>query len=283
MTMEEYNGAVQCKIRGTWNLHDVSEALGLRLDFFTMLSSISGVIGQQGQANYAAANVVLDAFASYRRARGLQSCTVDLGAVDDVGYIAAHKDDAFMAKVDGTANNLSHINERLFRKIIELSLLQQTDAPINHTSAAQVTTGLAVPLPEDSDLRSDARLAGLFMPANSSLGAAAALGHAEGDGQQAGLSLREFQLMLHSKAEPAALLASLVKVMCLYFSRSLRLGDDIDPDRPLSAYGIDSLSATEVRNWVRTSLGAALATFEITNAASITALCEKVIAKLTAA
>lgn len=282
MSMEEYNSAVQGKIRGTWNLHDVSEALGLRLDFFTMLSSISGVIGQQGQANYAAANVVLGAFASYRRARGLQACTIDLGAVDDIGYIAAHKDDAFMAKVDGTANNLAHINERLFRQIIELSLLQQTDTPISRSSVAQVTTGLVVPLPDNSDLRSDARLSGLFMPANS-LGSASAIGHAEGDGQNAGLNLREFQLMLHAKAEPTALLASLVKVMCLYFSRSLRLGDDIDPDRPLSAYGIDSLSATEIRNWVRTTLGAALATFEITNAASITALCEKVLGKLTAA
>lgn len=282
MAMGEYNDAVQCKIRGTWNLHDVSEALGLRLDFFTMLSSISGVIGQQGQANYSAANVVLGAFASFRRARGLRACTVDLGAVDDVGYIAAHQDDAFMAKVDGATNNLSHINERLFRKIIELSLLQQTDAPISRGSAAQITTGLIVPLPENSDLRSDARMSGLFMPADS-LSSAASMGNAEGDGPNAGLNMREFQLMLHSKAEPTALLASLVKVMCLYFSRSLRLGDDIDPDRPLSAYGIDSLSATEVRNWVRTSLGAALATFEITNAASITALCEKVIVKLTAA
>lgn len=281
MTMEEYNGAVQCKIRGTWNLHHVSEALGLRLDFFTMLSSISGVIGQQGQANYSAANVVMDAFASFRRARGLQACTIDLGAVEDVGYIAAHKEDAFMAKVDGTTSNLSHINERLFRKIIELSMLQQTDVPINRNSAAQIITGLMVPLPENSDLRSEARMSGLFMPANP-LSSASSMGNAEGDRQNTGLNLREFQLILHSKAEPTVLLASLVKVMCLYFSQFLRLGDDIDPDRPLSAYGIDSLSATEVRNWVRTTLGATLATFEITNAANITVLCEKVVAKLTA-
>lgn len=47
MTLEEYHQAVGCKIQGTWNLHDAAEKLGLELDFFTMLSSISGVIGQR--------------------------------------------------------------------------------------------------------------------------------------------------------------------------------------------------------------------------------------------
>jgi hypothetical protein len=60
MTLEEYNQVVACKIQGTWNLHAAAERLNLTLDFFTLLSSISGVIGQRGQANYAAANVFLD-------------------------------------------------------------------------------------------------------------------------------------------------------------------------------------------------------------------------------
>ncbi|PYI13355.1 KR-domain-containing protein [Aspergillus violaceofuscus CBS 115571] len=42
MTLEEYHQAVACKIQGTWNLHTAAERLHLSLDFFTMLSSISG-------------------------------------------------------------------------------------------------------------------------------------------------------------------------------------------------------------------------------------------------
>jgi hypothetical protein len=63
MTIDEYHGALACKLQGTWNLHNTALEQNLSLDFFTLLSSISGVVGQKGQANYAAGNAVLDAFA----------------------------------------------------------------------------------------------------------------------------------------------------------------------------------------------------------------------------
>jgi hypothetical protein len=42
MSLTEYHEALQCKIRGTKNLHNASESLQLKLDSFTMLSSLSG-------------------------------------------------------------------------------------------------------------------------------------------------------------------------------------------------------------------------------------------------
>ncbi|KAL3481312.1 KR domain-containing protein [Aspergillus californicus] len=39
------------KVQGAWNLHQAAADLSLELDLFTPLSSISGVIGQRGQAN----------------------------------------------------------------------------------------------------------------------------------------------------------------------------------------------------------------------------------------
>lgn len=66
MTIDEYHQVVDCKIKGTWNLHNAAEKLGLDLDFFTLLSSTSGVSGTRGQANYAAGNAFQDAFAAYR-------------------------------------------------------------------------------------------------------------------------------------------------------------------------------------------------------------------------
>jgi hypothetical protein len=64
MTVQEFHETIGCKVKGTWNLHMASLSQPTRLDFFTLLSSVSGVIGQRGQANYAAANVFLDSFAS---------------------------------------------------------------------------------------------------------------------------------------------------------------------------------------------------------------------------
>src|SRR5690242_7504556 len=107
MTLTEYHEALQCKIRGTWNLHNACESLGLKLDSFTMLSSLSGIIGHVAQANYAAGNVFLDAFAAWRRARGMPACSIDLGISEDAGVIAE------------SAKLQSSTEKRMFRSLNE--------------------------------------------------------------------------------------------------------------------------------------------------------------------
>ena len=88
MTIDDFHTTISNKVQGTWNLHNSSIAHKSPITFFTLLSSISGVLGQRGQANYAAANVFMDAFASYRHLRGLPANSLDLGVIEDVGYVA---------------------------------------------------------------------------------------------------------------------------------------------------------------------------------------------------
>ena len=59
--------------------------------------------------------------------------------------------------------------------------------------------------------------------------------------------------------------------MSAQFSKLLSLNSSMDPARPLSAYGMDSLAAVELRNWVRGTIGVELTTL---------ALCEKMIARM---
>nr|EAQ70655.1 hypothetical protein MGCH7_ch7g62 [Pyricularia oryzae 70-15] len=263
MTMTEYHDATGCKIAGALNLHQAALDLDLNLDYFSLLSSISGIVGGKGQANYAAGNAVLDALAAHRRAMGLPACAVDLGAVEDVGYIASHQQQAaaatqpgrdgaaaanhdYLAKVTA-GGTLTPINERLLRKIIQLCLLQQQRQLRGPSAGAyQMITGLTVPQPEQSDLPGDARFAALF-----------------------------------NAVQPAAVRAGLVRVVGAYFAKTLRLEvEQVDVERPLSGFGIDSMAAVEIRNWVRAELGVVLATFEIINASSIIGFCDVVISKL---
>ena len=60
----------------------------------------------------------------------------------------------------------------------------------------------------------------------------------------------------------------------------LRLPEPMDPARPLAVFGIDSLAAVEVRNWVRNELGALVTTIDIMNASSLVSFCEKIVAKV---
>lgn len=77
------------------SLHHATKALGLR--FFVLFSSLSGVVGQPGQANYASANTFQDAITSYRLGMGLPESVVDVGAVEDIGVVS--RSDGLMEKM----------------------------------------------------------------------------------------------------------------------------------------------------------------------------------------
>jgi NADPH:quinone reductase-like Zn-dependent oxidoreductase/acyl carrier protein len=85
---EKFRKVMAPKVEGTWNLHQ--QSLSRPLDHFVLFSSVSSVIGSPGQANYAAANSFLDAFAHYRRSLGLPAVTINWGRLSGVGYIARH-------------------------------------------------------------------------------------------------------------------------------------------------------------------------------------------------
>lgn len=274
MSVDEYHGALACKVQGTWNLHNAAENLGLELDFFTMLSSISGVVGQKGQANYAAGNAFLDSFAIYRRRLGRPACAVDLGVIEDMGYI--HERDGMQQKLDTSI--WVGINEGLLRRILYFSILQQRDDAPSILSATQIITGIPVPQPENSQLLQDARFAGLFTTTGRT-----ATGGGEGNSSAGSKEIQALLLLLRSKSpDHAAQLAATVEVVNKCFVRVLRLSEPIDTGRPLSVYGIDSLAAVEVRNWLRVELGALVTTLDILNASSLVALCEKIVAKVVA-
>ncbi len=83
-TREIAEGVFASKIRGTRVLTDVFDGLGL--DFVALFSSVTAILSQPGQSDYAAANGFLDAFAKSESLReGLPVVSIDWDAWQEVG------------------------------------------------------------------------------------------------------------------------------------------------------------------------------------------------------
>ena len=88
-TGAEFKNVLAPKVMGTYNLDEATREV--ELDFFVLFSSISGAMGNVGQADYAAANGFMDQFAAYRNAlvvakqRHGQTRSIDWGAWLDGG------------------------------------------------------------------------------------------------------------------------------------------------------------------------------------------------------
>jgi thioester reductase-like protein len=77
LTDDQVERVLRAKVDGAVNLNALTRNLGLSC--FIMFSSVAGVLGTQGQANYAAGNAFLDALAHRRRAAGLSGLSLAWG------------------------------------------------------------------------------------------------------------------------------------------------------------------------------------------------------------
>ncbi|MFG1283786.1 SDR family NAD(P)-dependent oxidoreductase [Xanthobacter autotrophicus] len=79
---------IRPKAGGAWSLHRAVTRHGADLDFFVSFSSLAQVIGSPGQANYTAANSVLNGMGSFRRSRGLAGSAAAWGSIAGSGFVA---------------------------------------------------------------------------------------------------------------------------------------------------------------------------------------------------
>ena len=182
-----------------------------------------------------------------------------------MGYAAERVELA--ARLDSTVW-MSGINEGQLHKILRLSILQQT-SPIHESNSSQLITGIPAPQQEDSALLRDARFAGLCFGGDSK--------STNSTGQDTSREIQAILLLVQSKADPSVLRTALLDVVGSQFTKSLSLDEPLEPTKALASYGLDSLGAVEIRNWVRLELGVELTTLEVANAKSVFSLCERIV------
>ncbi|KAM7218542.1 hypothetical protein V8F06_006146 [Rhypophila decipiens] len=135
MSFSQLNDVLRPKVLGSLNL-DRLFSVDKPLDFFVLLSSINCVIGNQGQANYAAANTFQCALAASRRRRGLRGVAVNAGAIIGAGYIQRSAKRVLDLTVSRGA--MMHLSEEDFHQLIAEAIAAEGDDQVG----PELTTGL---------------------------------------------------------------------------------------------------------------------------------------------
>lgn len=258
MTVDQWNHTVRPKVKGTQLLH---ELLPKDMQFFVMLSSIAGVAGNQGQANYAAGNTYLDALAAYRRRQGQPAVSVDLGLMLGIGMVAERGGAASLKRWEAVG-----LNEQEFHGIMTAAMA----GSYNHRP---IPTQIVSGLPTAGILRSQ-RLEKPFYWEDPRF---ALLKKLDLDGNNT----------LDDEAEPLASLLAQCKsiqeaadvtsaALCERVARGLQTDvGNIDANKPLQAYGVDSLMAVEIRTWAFVEAQSEIALFDVLSGLSISGLAKK--------
>jgi acyl carrier protein len=264
MTFEDYTEVISSKVFGAQNFHDALVASGTSLDFFIVISSAAGAVGNRGQAAYAAANTYLNALAQHRHTLGLPASSIDLTAVSDAGYLAEDAD-----KAAEVMRNLGSDT------ICEAEVLAVIGAAISgkmqETANGHCITGVRIEPGNTPFWTPDAKFVKLRVAAEELAAALNANGAAAVVSWNASIKAAK-----SPEVAEKVICDGLVDKIAVVLNMEK---EDLDPARSLSAYALDSLTAIEIRNFITREFEANMQVLELLASGSIETLAKAVSVK----
>ncbi|WP_329216664.1 type I polyketide synthase [Streptomyces sp. NBC_01485] len=289
LTGDRLAAVLRPKVDAAWHLHELTR--GLDLAEFVTFSSVSGVFGAAGQANYAAANVFLDALARYRRAQGLPGLSLAWGPWAERSALTGDLTEADWARIgqDGvralaTGDALALFDAaRLRKETVEESVLVALRLDLAQVRKRNAAGRLLPPLrslvdgPETASETTSETTPGAAPETAPEAERRPGAG-AEGGGPAPASSFPE-RVRAMPEAERRRALLDLVRT---HTARALGEGtaEDIDPDRGFAELGVDSLSGLDLQEKLLEATGVDLPNTVIYDHPTAAALADHLCAQL---
>ncbi|MFG2197183.1 beta-ketoacyl reductase, partial [Streptomyces sp. NPDC048639] len=234
LTPERLAHVMRPKADAAVHLHELTR--GADLSAFVVFSSVAGTLGSAGQANYAAANAFLDAFAATRRSSGLPATSLAWGPWAPGAGMTADLTEADLRRM--ARGGMRPLTPEQGLELLDTAGLVAGAAPAHR----------ALLLPVHLDLRTLRAHAEAVPPLLRGLVRAPARRAAET--AAAGAAPQQDLGAMLAALAPADREQYLVDLVCAQAAATLghASADEIEPDQAFKELGFDSLTAVELRN-----------------------------------
>ncbi|ORY58512.1 fatty acid synthase S-acetyltransferase [Pseudomassariella vexata] len=273
MTHAQWELTLKSKVQSSWNLH---HSLPQDLDFFILLSSLSGVCGTIGQSNYAAGCSYQDALARYRVANGQKAVSFDIGWMRNIGIIA--ETEAYQRN-RRNANDMQQIDDQELLALLDIYCDPNNPEQQQNDKKTQLLIGLHHPA--NFLLESQSPPALFDRPLFASFSHIIAP-HSTFSLSNSNSSNPDHSAALHFRqsTDTNERAQIVIRALTAKLARTMSISiDEVELRKPLSSYGVDSLMAVELRNWIGRDFGAQVAVFDIMGGVPIAAVGDLVVAK----
>ncbi|KAF2733888.1 hypothetical protein EJ04DRAFT_604239 [Polyplosphaeria fusca] len=274
MTMDDFLAATTPKYLGTRNLIDLFQST--ELDFFVSLSSLSGIIGLPGQANYAAGNTYQDQLVQSRLCdKWKRFVSLDLPLLVDTHLLSKEEQPRL------TRRGIRPISNKVLFRYLDYSMAPKS--PNHATQSRSLTTcvseqvifGLDMDAASEQNREMYARNP-LFIHVFATQGQKQEPATVETIDKSA--AERIISGALETSDDPQLLASSAIqeKISSLVAMSY----DDVGCATPIVNLGLDSLIAIELKNWISKIFGTRIQTSDILDSTGITHLVKTILQRL---